>query len=86
MDIDENEFLAFMKDNSIGRPSEMIYSAIGVCKCKNGKFHLKFREMSYECHRCNAYYRVSLADLEVVNLDPKLVLVFKAIAPWIEVT
>lgn len=67
----------------------MTYTTIGVCRCKAGQFReydsAKYREISYDCTWCHAYHRVSLTDLEIVKLDPKLVLVFKAIAPWIEV-
>lgn len=34
----------------------------------------------------NGYIKVALNHLEIKELNPKLVLVFKAIAPWIEVT
>lgn len=66
----------------------MTYIAIGVCRCKDGQFReydsVKYREISYDCTWCQAFYRVS--STKIVKLDPKLVLVFKAIAPWIEVT
>lgn len=69
----------------------MIFSTVGeVCKCKKGVFNefdtIKYREISYDCTWCHTYHRVSLNHLEIKKLNPKLVLVFKAIAPWIEVT
>jgi hypothetical protein len=69
----------------------MIYSAIGgVCKCKGGVFNefdtINYREVAYDCVQCRVYYRVALNTLEIVELNPKLVLVLKPIAPWIEVT
>lgn len=69
----------------------MIFSTVGeVCKCKKGVFNefdtINYKEVCYDCIWCKVYIRVALNHLEIKELNPELVLVFKAIAPWTEVT